>query len=77
MDLIWGIDSIYLFDSHSKDKNSNLSNSGTVFLLTFDTLYSLKNYIKLVYHNAYPVTPYFQMYFITFHCTVNAKTPVK
>ena len=27
--LIWGTDSIYLFDSHSKDENNNLSSSGT------------------------------------------------
>ena len=43
--LIWGNDSIYLFDSHSKDENDNLSSSGTAILLKFDSLYSLKNYI--------------------------------
>ena len=39
--LIWGNGSIYLFDSHIKDKNGNLSSSGTAVLLKFDTLYSL------------------------------------
>ena len=52
--LIWGNDSIYLFDSHSKDEHDNLSSSGTAVLLKFDTLYSLENYIRSVYYNAYP-----------------------
>ena len=39
--LIWGNDSIYLFDSHSKDENGNLSSTGTVVLSKFDTWYSL------------------------------------
>ena len=43
--LIGGIDSIYLFDSHSKDENGNLSSFVTAVLLKFDTLYSLENYI--------------------------------
>ena len=37
-----GTDSIYLFDVHSKDENDNLSSSGKVFILKFDTLHSLK-----------------------------------
>ena len=42
--LIWRNDSIYLLDSHSKDKNENLWRAGTVFLLKYDTLYySLEN----------------------------------
>ena len=39
--LTLGIDFIYLFDSQSKDENSNISSSGTVVLLKFDTLHSL------------------------------------
>ena len=39
--LIWGNGSIYLFYSHSKDQNSNLSSSDTA-VLKFDTLFSLK-----------------------------------
>ena len=36
--LIWGTDSIYLLDSHSKDEYGNLSSSGTAVLLKFDSL---------------------------------------
>ena len=57
--LIWRNDSIYLFDCHSKDENGNLSSSGTAVLLKFDLLYSLENYIRSVYYNAYPRTLYF------------------
>ena len=39
--LIWRIDSIYLFDLHSKDENGNLSSTGTSVLLDFDILHSL------------------------------------
>ena len=39
--LIWRIDSIYLFDLHSKDENGNLSSPGTSVLLDFDILHSL------------------------------------
>ena len=43
LSLIWGNNStIYLFDSHSKDENENLSSSATAVLLKFDTLYSLE-----------------------------------
>ena len=41
-----GIDSIYLFDPHSKNKNDNWSTSGTTVLLKFDTLHLLENYIR-------------------------------
>ena len=37
--LIWGNDSIHLFDSHSKDENGNLSSSSTAVLLKFDTFH--------------------------------------
>ena len=37
LDLIWGNDSTYLFDSLSKDENGNLSSFGTAVLLKFDT----------------------------------------
>ena len=45
--LIWGNDSTkYLFDSHLRDENINLSNSATAVLLKFGTLHSLENYMK-------------------------------
>ena len=75
--LIWGNDSIYPFDSHSKDQYGNISSSGTAVLLKFDTLFSLENYIKSVYHNTYPLTLYFRAQFMKAHCTENAKIAVK
>ena len=74
---IWVNGSIYLFDSHSQDKNGNLSSSSTAVLLKFDSLYSLENYIRSVYYNAYPRTLYFQVQFIKVHYTVNAKNVIK
>ena len=43
--LIWGnYSSIYLFDSHSKDENGNLSSSGTTVPVKFDTLHSVEKF---------------------------------
>ena len=75
--LIWRTDSPYLFDSHNKDENGNLSSSGKAVLLKFDTLHSFKYYITLVYYSAYPMTLYFQFQFRKVYCTVNAKSPIK
>ena len=77
LDLIWGNYSIYLFDSHSKNENGNVSSSGTAVLIKFDRLLSLENYIRSVYYNAYPLTLYFQMQFIKLDCTVNARIAIK
>ena len=76
IDIIGGIDSIYLFDSHSKDENGNLSSFVTAVLLKFGTLYSLGNY-RWVYYNAYPLILFFQVQFIKVHCTVNASSAIK
>ena len=75
--LIWGTDSMYPFDSHSKDENDNLSSSGTPYLLNFTTFHSLENCIRSVYYNAYLITLYFSLQFIKLHCTVNAKSALK
>ena len=75
--LIWRTDSPYLFDSHNKDENGNLSSSGKAVLLKFDTLHSFKYYAALVYYSAYPMTLYFQLQFRKVYCTVNAKSPIK
>ena len=74
---MWGIDSMYPFDSRSKYKSGNLSSSGTAVLLKFKTLHSLENYIKSVYYNAHSVTLYFQVQFIKVHSIVNAKSAIK
>ena len=57
--LICRSDSTYLFDLHRKDENCYASGSGTA-VLKFDTLHSLKIYIRSVYYNAYPLTLQFQ-----------------
>ena len=75
--LIWWTDSLYPFNSHSNDENSNLSSSGASVILKFDTLHSLENYIRSVYYNVYPMTLYFQLQFIKVHCTVNANSAIK
>ena len=74
LSLIWGIDSIYLFDSQSKDENGNLSSSGKAVLLKFDTLRTLVNDIKSVYDTAYLMTLSFQLQFIDVHYIVNVKS---
>ena len=71
-----GNDSIYLIDSHSKDKNGNLSSSGTAILLKFDTLYSQENYVRSVYYN-FRLTLYFQVQLINVHCIIIAKDAIK
>ena len=71
------IDSIYLFDSQSKDENGNLSSSGRAVLLKFDTLHILENYIRSVYYNAYPMTLYFQLQFINIYSNANVKSTIE
>ena len=53
-------DSKYLFNSHSNNENDNVSSFGTA-VLKFDTLYSLDNYIRSVYYNAYQLPLFFWM----------------
>ena len=69
--LIWGNDSIYLFDYHGKDENSNLS------IAICNTLYSLENYVRSVYYNTFPLTLYFQVEFLKVHSTATAKNATK
>ena len=45
---MWGNDSIYLFESHSKDENGSLSSSDTADPLKFNILHSLEKYIWCV-----------------------------
>ena len=75
--LIWGNHSIYIFNSHSKDENGNLSSSGTAVLLKFDMLYSLENYVRSVYDNIFPPILYFQLQLKKVHCTATAKNAIK
>ena len=57
--LIWANESIYPFDSHSKDENGNLLSSGTAVFVKFGTLCSLENDLKSVYYITFPLTLYF------------------
>ena len=54
--LIWRKIYIYLFDCHSKDEKGNLSSYDTALLQKSDTLYSLKNYVRSVCYNTFPLT---------------------
>ena len=71
-----GIDSIYVFDLHSKDESDNLSSSGTAVLLKFDTSHSLKTYIYQLIR-MFRQWLYFQLQFIKVYCTVDAKSAIK
>ena len=51
-----GIESIYLFDSHSKGENGNLSNFSAVVSLHSDRLYPSENCIRLYFCYAYLLT---------------------
>ena len=48
---IWRKDYVYLFDSHSKDYEGNISQNGSAILMKFQTLDDLKDYIKLIYQS--------------------------
>ena len=74
--VICGIDSIYLFDLHSKDESDNLSSSGTAVLLKFVTSHSLKTYIYQLIR-MFRQWLYFQLQFIKVYCTVDAKSAIK
>ena len=75
--LIWGNEStIYLFDSHSKDENGNLSSQSIAILLKFDTQRSLQNQTKSVYYNTYSLLLYIQQQFIEIHCIPSPGMPL-
>ena len=76
--MIWRNDSsIFLFDSHNKDENGNLSSSSTAVLLKLDTLRLLQSYIIYIYYNSYPLTLYFKVQFIKVDCTTSPKNANK
>ena len=47
--LIWAKQNIYLFDSHSRNKDGSFIASGSSILLAFKTLSDVENYIKTEY----------------------------
>ena len=66
---LFGEECVYLFDSHSKDYEGNISQNGSAILMKFETLDDLQYYIKLIYYNSqHHKTLYFQMQFISIRC---------
>ena len=47
--LIWSKNSIFLFDSHSRDSNGSFTDQGTSVALSFKTLNDVEKYIKTEY----------------------------
>ena len=47
---IWGKDCVYLFNSHSKGYEGNISQNGSTILMKF-VLGDLQDYIKLIYYS--------------------------
>ena len=76
--IIWGRNCFYLFDSHSKDGEGNVSQNGTAVLLKFDTFSNLEEYIKQIYYSGQNnETLYFQIQFINVVCTHEIKEHIK
>ena len=76
--IIWGRNCFYLFDSHSKDGEGNISQNGTAVLLKFDTFSNLEECIKQIYYNGQNnETLYFQIQFINVVCTHEIKEHIK
>ena len=76
--IIWGRNCFYLFDSHSKDGEGNISQNGTAVLLKFDTFSNLEECIKQIYYNGQNnETLYFQIQFINAVCTHEIKEHIK
>ena len=55
--ITWGRNYFYLFDSHSKDGEGNISQNGTAVLLKFDTFSNLEDYINQIYYNVKTTKP--------------------
>ena len=76
--IIWGRNCFYLFDSHSKDGEGNISQNGTAALLKSDTFSNLEEYIKHIYYTGdNNETLYFQIQFNNVVCTHEIKQHIK
>ena len=49
--MLCGSQCFYVFDSHSKDENGNVSAAGTAVLLKFESLSLLESYMVSVYYS--------------------------
>ena len=52
--LIWSKNSVFLFDSHSRDKNGAFVSNGSSVALSFKSLIGVQNYIKTEYLKQFP-----------------------
>ena len=76
--LIWGKDCVYLFDSHRRDYEPNISQNGSAILMKFEFLDDFQDYIKLIYHSSQNhKTLYFQMQLISIRCSNNLRESIK
>ena len=73
-----GKDCVYLFDSHRKDYEGNISQNGSAVLMKFENLDDLQDYIKLIYYSSqHHKTLYFQMQFISIRCSKHLRESIK
>lgn len=75
--LPWGSQCFYMFDSHSKHENSNISSAGTTVLLKSESSSSLENYIVSAYYADYPITLYFQIQSISVTFSLYARNKIR
>ena len=76
--IIWGNNCFYLFDSHSKNGEGNISQNDTAVLLKFDTFSNLEEYVKQIHYNGdNNETLYLQIQFINVVCTHEIKQHIK
>ena len=76
--LYWGKDFIYLFDSHSKYYEGNISKNGSAILMKFEALDDFQDYIKLIYYSSqHHKTVYFQIQFISIRCSSNLRESLR
>ena len=76
--ILWGKDCVYLFDSHSKAGEGDISQNSTEILIKFETLDDLEDFIMLIYYSSqHHKILYFQMQFISIRCANNCKESIK
>ena len=49
---LFGKKTVYLFDSHSRDCEGNISQNGSAILMKTESLNDLQDYIKLIYYSS-------------------------
>ena len=68
--VIWGKNCFFLFDLNSKNSRGNICQNGTSFLLKFETLSKLRDYVKkYILRWSKHETLYFHIQFINLLCS--------